>query len=532
MYSKQDSTDWDSSLLKNALSRFWDSTENPSVGEPSGMSNYLGWTLGCDWTQEETVSYSNLATQICIENFRYVLLIAVGGSSAGARAIVSLGDDRPQFIYVDSLVPDTVEKILNKVGNEKTLLIVSSKSGTTLETVTLAKYFLEKLSAILTMSCGSQNAIAITDPGTELETFALQHKFRSVVYGKINIGGRFSELSSFGLFPALLNKSDVASVVDAANNMVSLCHNLEYQQNPAASLSDYLGNNLAQSRDKLYVYLPSSMKNFDMWLEQLLSESLGKEGVGIIPIVGEPELLNPSKDVCAVIYEDLSDPDKSVFELRKKLEDYSIPTYEIQVDGPACIGGEFFKWKLSVVLLANLMDINPFDQPQVQNSKDMTNKILDHFVLEGELPVTSPTVSFYEWVSNITSSNYVAILPFVSIEDSERKLLSGLAIGISSLTGAHVTIASSPSYLHSTGQMHKGGPASGVFLQLLSTSSEEVPIRDENYGLSTLLSAQADGDLETLLSLGRSVCRVNLGPDINKGLRELVSDVKDIYLRK
>ena len=120
----------------------------------------------------------------------------------------------------------------------------------------------------------------------------------------------------------------------------------------------------------------------------------------------------------------------------------------------------------------------------------------------------------------------------MSIEDSERKLLSGLAIGISSLTGAHVTIASSPSYLHSTGQMHKGGPASGVFLQLLSTSSEEVPIRDENYGLSTLLSAQADGDLETLLSLGRSVCRVNLGPDINKGLRELVSDVKDIYLRK
>ena len=156
MYSKQDSTDWDSSLLKNALSRFWDSTENPVVGEPYGMSNYLGWTLGCDWTQEETVSYSNLATQICIENFRYVLLIAVGGRSAGARAIVSLGDDRPQFIYVDSLVPDTVEKILNKVGNEKTLLIVSSKSGTTLETVTLAKYFLEKLSAILTMSCGSQ----------------------------------------------------------------------------------------------------------------------------------------------------------------------------------------------------------------------------------------------------------------------------------------------------------------------------------------------------------------------------------------
>ena len=146
MYSKRDSTDWDSSLLKNALSRFWDSTENTAVAEPSGMSNYLGWTLGCDWTQEETVSYSNLATQICIENFRYVLLIAVGGSSAGARAIVSLGDDRPQFIYVDSLVPDTVEKIMNKVGNEKTLLIVSSKSGTTLETVTLAKYFLEKLS--------------------------------------------------------------------------------------------------------------------------------------------------------------------------------------------------------------------------------------------------------------------------------------------------------------------------------------------------------------------------------------------------
>jgi len=532
MYSEQDSADWDSYLLKRALSQFWNSTENSVPDEHPEMSRYLGWALGCDWTHEERKLYSNLANELCMENFRYVLLIGVGGSSAGARAIVSLGDGKPQFLFGDSLVPATVEKILNEVANKKTLLVVSSKSGTTLETVTLASYFLEKLSPNLEMSSGSPNAIAITDPGTDLEKFAFHHNFRSVVYGKTNIGGRFSELSSFGLFPALLNKSNISSVVDSANNMVSLCRNLEYQQNPAALLSDYLGNNLAQSRDKLYVYLPSSMKSFAMWLEQLLSESLGKEGVGIIPIIAEPELLNPSNDVCAVIYEDLSDPDKSAFQLRKYLEDYSIPTYEIQVDGPACIGGEFFKWKLSVVLLANLMGINPFDQPQVQNSKDMTNKILDHFVLEGELPVTSPTISFYEWVRNITNSNYVAMLPFVSIEDSERKLLSKLAMDIRSLTGAHVTIASSPSYLHSTGQMHKGGPASGVFLQLLGPSSEQLPIRDENYDLSTLLSAQADGDLETLLSLGRSVCRVNLGTDIKKGLRGLLSDVKEIYLEK
>ncbi len=530
MYSKQDSEDWDSHLLKSALSQFWDSTENSTAAEHSGMSKYLGWALGCDWTKEETTLYSDLANQICMENFRYVLLIAVGGSSAGARAIVSLGDDVPQFLFVDSLVPATIEEILNKVGNERTLLVVSSKSGTTLETITLAKYFLEKLSLVLAMPCGSKNAIAITDPGTDLEKLALQHNFRSVVYGKTNIGGRFSELSSFGLFPALLNRSNISSVVDAANDMVALCRNLEYQQNPAALLSDYLGNNLARSRDKLYVYLPLSMKNFAMWLEQLLSESLGKQGFGIIPIVGDPELLTPSKDVCAVIYEDLSDFDKSVSELRKYCADYSIPAYEIQVDDPVCIGGEFFKWKLSVVLLANLMDINPFDQPQVQNSKDMTSKILDHFALEGELPLTSSTIGFSEWVKNITNINYVAILPFVAIEDSERELLSRLATHIRSLTGAHVTIASSPSYLHSTGQMHKGGPSSGVFLQLWSTPPEEVPIGDENYGFSTLLTAQADGDMETLLSLGRSVCRVNLGPDINKGLTDLVSDVRDMYL--
>ena len=212
------------------------------------------------------------------------------------------------------------------------------------------------------------------------------------------------------------------------------------------------------------------------------------------------------------------------------MEDHSIPKYEIQIDGPAGIGGEFFRWKLSVVLLANLMNINPFDQPQVQNSKDMTNKILDHFVIEGELPLTTPTMSFSEWVKRIRNNNYVAILPFVAIEESERELLFRLAIAIRSLTGSHVTIASGPSYLHSTGQMHKGGPPSGVFLQLLDTTSIEIPIRNKDYGLSTLLAAQADGDMETLLSLGRSVCRVDLGPDISKGLRDLVRDVKDIYL--
>ena len=178
------------------------------------------------------------------------------------------------------------------------------------------------------------------------------------------------------------------------------------------------------------------------------------------------------------------------------------------------------------------MGINPFDQPQVQNSKDMTARILDHYVVEGELPTIAPTISFAEWVKNITNMNYVSILPFVAIEDSERKLLSELAMSIRSLSGAQVTTATSPSYLHSTGQMHKGGPPSGVFLQLLNISSEEVRIGDENYGFSILLAAQADGDLKTLLSLGRSVCRVNLGVDTNKGLKDLICYVEGINFQK
>ena len=528
MYPEQDSVKWESRLLKGALSNFWDSASQSK----SKMYKYLGWALGCDWTLEETKLYSDMANQLCMENFRHVLLIGVGGSSAGARAIVSIGDDTPQFIFVDSIVPATVEKILNDVGNEKTLLVVSSKSGTTLETITLAKYFLEKLDPIISMSSGSKNAIAITDPGTDLDKFALQHNFRGVVYGKTNIGGRFSEMSSFGLFPALLNRSDISSVVNSTNDMVSLCRNLEYQQNPAALLADYLGNNLAQGKDKLYIYLPSSMKNLGSWLEQLLSESLGKDGVGIIPVVGEPEILSPSNDVCAIIYEDVSNPDKPESDTKLFLNDHSIPIYTIKIKDPTCIGGEFFKWKLSVVLIANLMGINPFDQPQVQNSKDMTAGILDHYVVEGELPTIAPTISFAEWVKNITNMNYVSILPFVAIEDSERKLLSELAMSIRSLSGAQVTTATSPSYLHSTGQMHKGGPPSGVFLQLLNISSEEVRIGDENYGFSILLAAQADGDLKTLLSLGRSVCRVNLGVDTNKGLKDLICYVEGINFQK
>ena len=266
-----------------------------------------------------------------------------------------------------------------------------------------------------------------------------------------------------------------------------------------------------------------------MWLEQLLSESLGKDGVGIIPIIGDSDLVSPSLDLCSIMYQDLSMEDTSTKNLRQCFKDHSIPILNIKVNKPESLGGEFFRWKMSVVLMASSMKINPFDQPQVQSSKDKTGEILDYFTNHGKLPPTCSTLTLPEWTTQIKNDSYIAVLPFLQIEDEDQDLLFDLASRMRRLTKRHVTLAKGPSYLHSTGQMHKGGPVSGMYLQLSSDNVGEIPIKGEKYGFSTLLAAQADGDMESLVSLNRPVCRVNLGSDITQGLNNLIAQFETLY---
>ena len=530
MHLKQDFPNWDESVLIGSIGKFWESAEKATTKHDDiFIANWLGWSVGCDWTSGEKRQYLELASEIYQEDFHYILLIGVGGSSVGARAIASLGEDRPKFIFVDSVVPSVVEKILAEVGSQKTLLVISSKSGTTLETITLANHFLGELGDSRESLKGKKNVIAITDPGTFLEKLAIKQNFRSIINGKPDIGGRFSELSSFGLFPALLNKTDISAVIDSANEMASLCRTVILEENPAIPLVEFLLQNLRHGRDKLYVYLPESLNNFAMWLEQLLSESLGKDGVGIVPIVGNSNLVSPSVDVCSVMYQDLSMEDASAQILRQFFEDNAIPIFNIEVDKPESLGGEFFKWKMSVVLMASSMNINPFDQPQVQSSKDKTREMLDYFTNHGKLPPTCSTLTLPEWIAQIKNDSYIALLPFLQLEDGDQELLFDLAFKIRKLTKRHVTLATGPSYLHSTGQMHKGGPVSGMYLQLFSDNVDEIPIADKKYGFSTLLAAQANGDMESLVSLNRPVCRVDLGTNITKGLSNLIVQFETLY---
>jgi len=527
MHSKHIFLNWNEALINDALSGFWADVDESVYFDSDHTLEGLGWSLGCDWTETEAIQYFDLAEKIRSEKFQYVLLIGLGGSSAGAKAIVSLGEDSPKFIFVDSIIPLTLQKIIEEVRNQKILLLICSKSGTTLETVILARYFLGQLGPSLRLSNGTVNAIAITDHGTFLEELAFKYNFRNVITSKVDIGGRFSELSSFGLFPALLNKSDVSSVMVSATRMVSDSRD-SGEQNPVVPLVDYLGVNLVSGVDKLYVYLPPSLRGFSVWLEQLLSESLGKSGIGIIPIIGDAGLMGNSEDICCVLYEDSTSLDPSLVKLEQSFENRSIPVFKLKIDDSTSLGGEFYRWKLAVVLLAKLLDINPFNQPQVQKSKDNTNEIIEYFTVKGRLPPTSSTLSLSEWISHIKNDGYVAILPFVHMEDKEQELLFHLGLSIRQLTGVHVTLASGPSYLHSTGQMHKGGPQSGAYLQLLSTYHDEIPVDGETYTMSTLLAAQANGDMESLVTLGRPVCRVDLGFNIEGGLRNLINEVKNM----
>ena len=197
----------------------------------------------------------------------------------------------------------------------------------------------------------------------------------------------------------------------------------------------------------MYVYLPPSLRGFSVWLEQLLSESLGKSGIGIIPIIGDAGLMGNSEDICCVLYEDSTSLDPSLVKLEQSFENRSIPVFKLKIDDSTSLGGEFYRWKLTVVLLAKLLDINPFNQPQVQKSKDNTNEIIEYFTVKGRLPPTSSTLSLSEWIRHIKNDGYVAILPFVHMEDKEQELLFHLGLSIRQLTGVHVTPVS---YTHLT----------------------------------------------------------------------------------
>jgi glucose-6-phosphate isomerase len=438
------------------VERIW--ARDATVWTGADEDKWLGWLDEPKRMQERVGEIAEFAAQARTK-FETFVLLGMGGSSL-APEVLKRTFGAKQFHVLDTTHPAMIRHAERSLDLSKTMFIVSSKSGGTLETLSHFEYFWAKVGE-------GEQFIAITDPGSSLEQLANTRNVR-VFAGEPTIGGRYSALSPFGIVPAALMGMDVGRVLANAERMAEACRG---DANPGLQLGLQLGERWREGRDK--VCITETEGRFGLWAEQLIAESTGKEGRGLVPAPGEsPE--GPDRQAAEV---DLGDASE--------------------------IGAEFFRWEFAVAVAGAILQINPFDQPNVQAAKDKTKEVL----ASGEDPRLEPDGSLDELLARAEPPNYVAIQAFI---DPMREQELQPLIERGHETGCVVTHGLGPRYLHSTGQLHKGGPPTGLFVQVVDGTGEEIPIPGEDFGFGRLIRAQAEGDYRSLQERGRPIVRVRL----------------------
>jgi glucose-6-phosphate isomerase len=422
--------------------------------------DWLGW-LDEPWRMREDVDLLLQFADSVVDRVDAVVLLGMGGSSL-APEVLRRTFRQETFHVLDTTHPQAIRDLEASLDLSRTLFVSASKSGSTLETRSHTDYFREK---------GGIWA-AITDPASQLEAYAREHEFEAVFAGEPTIGGRYSALSPFGMVPAALMGIDVTRFLERAQEMAEACKLAE--GNPGLELGLSLGENWREGRDKVCV--EASGGGFGLWVEQLIAESTGKHGKGLVPAPGEPA----------------DGPDRQA--------------QEVRLSGEYELAQEFFRWEFAVAVAGSILGINPFDQPDVQAAKDKTNEVL----ASGAEPDVSPHGSPDELFAQAHEGDYVCIQAFVNPTAANEEKVLALAARAREATGCVVTHGFGPRYLHSTGQLHKGGPPTGLFLQVVDDVGDELPIPGKPFGFGKLIRAQAAGDYASLQERGRRVARVRL----------------------
>jgi len=448
-------------LNTEVVERIW--ARDPAVWTGRDEAKWLGW-LDEPWRMREDVDLLLQFADSVVDRIDSVVLLGMGGSSL-APEVIKRTFRQETFHVLDTTHPQAIRDLERGLDSSRTLFISASKSGSTLETRSHTDYFWER-------NPRGENWAAVTDPGSALEELALTRGFSAIFPGEPTIGGRYSALSPFGMVPAALMGIDVDRLLLRAVEMADACRGSE--GNPGLELGLSLGENWKDGRDK--VCIAPNPGGFGLWAEQLLAESTGKQGKGLVPA---PE-------------ERADGPDRQA--------------QEVRVTGPYELGQEFFRWEFATAVAGSILGINPFDQPDVQAAKDRTSQIL----ASGENPLVDPVGSPEELYAQAAPGDYVAILAFVNPTAEAEAKLAELAEQARQATGCVVTHGFGPRYLHSTGQLHKGGPPTGLFLQVVDDVGDELAIPGQAFGFGKLIRAQAAGDFASLQERGRRVARIRL----------------------
>jgi hypothetical protein len=444
------------------VERIW--ARDPTVWTGADEGKWLGW-LDEPWRMREDVDLLLQFADSVVDRIDAVVLLGMGGSSL-APEVIKRTFRQETFHVLDTTHPQAIRDLEGQLDLSRTLFVSASKSGSTLETRSHTDYFWEK-----TGGNGDLFA-AITDPGSELEQLARDREWAAVFPGEPTIGGRYSALSAFGMVPAALMGIDVDRLLLRAIEMAEACRLAE--GNPGLELGLSLGENWKEGRDK--VCISPNTGGFGLWAEQLLAESTGKQGKGLIPAPEEPP----------------DGPDRQA--------------QEVRLSGEYELGQEFFRWEFATAVAGSVLGINPFDQPDVQSAKDKTREVL----ASGAEPDVSPSGSPAELFAQANPGDYVCIQAFVNPTAANEEKVLELAARAREATGCVVTHGFGPRSLHSTGQLHKGGPPTGLFLQVVDDTGDELAIPGQPFGFGKLIRAQAAGDFASLQERGRRVARINI----------------------
>src|SRR6266568_570695 len=467
----------------------------------------LGWLQVADRMEERVPELEALRKELVGEGFTDLVLMGMGGSSLAPEVFrQTFGAPRAALdVHVlDTTDPAAISALEKAIDLRKTVFIVASKSGTTLETLSHYRHFWQQAG-----QKGGQ-FIAITDPGTALADEASRRGFRRTFLNPPDIGGRYSALSYFGLVPAALGGVDVSGVLDRAATMVQACSpSVPAGENPGAWLGAVFAEAAKVGRDKITIVAPPAIQSFGVWAEQLIAESTGKEGKGLVPVADdEPSAL-------------------------AALGKAGHPVVTLKLSDPLAIGAEFFRWEYAIAVAGAILGLNVFDQPNVQEAKDLTRKVLS----EGNPPTVGEGIrwagqsgatleaAIQSLLGQARAGDYVALLAFIAPSPEHDRALNSIRLAIRDSHRVATTVGYGPRYLHSTGQLHKGGPNTGVFLQLVGDDPHDVPIPGEKFSFGVLKQAQALGDFQALRNHGRRVLRLQLA-DVAQGLAKIAQPAR------
>jgi transaldolase / glucose-6-phosphate isomerase len=544
--------DWKKS---EKVRRLWQS--DASLWTGTDESKWLGW-LGIVQEQLAHISaLQEIAADIKKGGFKHALLLGMGGSSLCPEVLrMTFGkiEGYPELHVLDSTDPAQIKALEAKVDLSSTICIVSSKSGSTLEPNIYKQYFFERVKEKVGDAEVGNRFIAITDPGSKMQEVAERDKFRKIFAGVPSIGGRYSALSNFGMVPAAIMGIDVSKFLTNTAEMVKACGAASpADANPGVLLGMMMGVAANLGRDKITIAASPGISDLGAWLEQLIAESTGKLGKGIIPVDREP-LAKPdtygNDRVFAYLRLETA-PDKSQDAALAALEAAGHPVVRITVDNIYNLGQEFFRWEIATAVAGAIIGINAFNQPDVEASKIETKKLTSEYEKSGKLPDESPFfegdgIKLYADEKNtealkgrprlvevlkahlgrLHAGDYFALLGYITMNDANEKALQAIRLAVRDKKKVATVLGFGPRFLHSTGQAYKGGPNSGVFLQITCDDAIDLPVPDQKYTFGVVKAAQARGDFAVLAERGRRALRVHLGKDVAAGLATLTKAVK------